>query len=518
MVPTALRTTPRPDRRSGSTRTRTAGPVALGDATLHRLPRGIRRPLYDRTTLSPGIVHIGVGGFHRAHQAVYLDDLAGTGVTDWGVVGVGLHRPEIGEVLASQDRLHLVVERHADHDRPRVVGTMTCFLFAPDDPEAVLGVLTDERTRVVTLTITATGYLIDPHTRRFEPDHQVIADLTDPGAPTTVFGYLVEALARRRAAGVAPFTVLSCDNIPSNGAATRTAVVSFARLRDPALGDWIDRQVAFPSSMVDRITPTTTPEGRDALASSLGVQDRWPVVTEPFRQWVIEDSFCNGRPPLERVGVQFVADVAPYQQLKTRLLNGAHTAMGYLGYLAGHRTTDQVMTDHVFRAYLRAMWAEEVVPLLPDVPGIDLEDYQSTLVRRLANPRMGDQLARLCQRGSTKVPAYLLPSIADARVAGASHDLLTLAVAGWIRFLRGHDLAGRRVDVQDPRPHLVEVARRAGTDPRPLLAERDIFGELGAEPDFARAVERHLVALDRSGPRQAIQACLRRPTSEEAAR
>jgi mannitol 2-dehydrogenase len=492
-----------------STTTSTPTTVPLGDATLDRLPEGVHRPSYDRRALRPGVVHIGVGGFHRAHQAVYLDDLAASGATDWGLVGVGLHRPEMGQVLAAQDRLYLVVERGPEQDRGRVVGAMTRYLYAPEDPEAVLGALTDPSTRVVTMTITGTSYLIDPHTGRFEADDEVLADLEADGEPATVFGYLVEALARRRAGGIAPFTVLSCDNMPSNGAAARTAIVSFARMRDDELGDWIEEHVAFPSSMVDRITPATTPEERDAIVERLGVDDRWPVVTETFSQWVVEDSFCNGRPPLDRVGVQYVADVAPYETMKTRLLNGGHTALGYLGYLAGHRTTDQVMADPVLADYLRTMMAEEVAPLLPDVPGIDLGDYQRTLLERLANPRMGDELARLCRRGSTKVPNYLLPSIRAARAEGRPHDLLTMAVAGWMRFLRGYDYAGQEVPVEGPRLHLVDVARRAGSDPRPLLAERQVFGDLGSDAAFASDVAVHLRRLEDTGPREAVQACLR---------
>jgi mannitol 2-dehydrogenase len=488
--------------------TATSQAVTLSDATLDQLPAEVERPTYDRSALTPGIVHIGVGGFHRAHQAVYLDELAGTGVTEWGLVGVGLHRPEMGEVLAAQDRLYLVVERDAEEDRGRVVGVLTRYLFAPEDPEAVLATLSDEATRVVSLTITGTSYLIDPHTGGFEADDEVLSDLNDPAEPSTVFGYLVEALARRRASGLAPFTVLSCDNMPSNGAAARTAIVSFARMRDDELGDWIDENVSFPSSMVDRITPTTTPEERDALVERLGVADRWPVITEPFRQWVVEDTFCNGRPPLDRVGVQFVPDVAPYEQMKTRLLNGSHTALGFLGYLAGHRTTDEVMADPVFADFLTTMMAEEIGPLLPEAPGIDLDAYQRTLAERLSNPRMGDELARLCRRGSTKIPNYLLPSIQAARDAGRPYDLLTLAVAGWLRFLRGYDYAGQEVPVQGPRLHLMEVAQHSGTDPRPLLSEKEVFGELGSEDDFVAAVERQLPALEEGGPREAIEACL----------
>jgi mannitol 2-dehydrogenase len=281
----------------------------------------------------------------------------------------------MGDVLTRQDHLYLVVERHEHQDRARVVGAMTDYLFAPADPEAVLVTLTDSRTRLVTLTITGTSYRIDPHTGEFEADDQEIADdLNEPGHPATVFGYLVEALDRRRRAGTGPFTILSCDNMSDNGAAARTAVVSFAALRDPALAGWIDAEVAFPSSMGDRITATTSTEERDAVAASFGVDDGWPVVTEPYTRWIVEDHFCNGRPPLERVGVQMVDDVAPYQLMKTRLLNAGHCALGFLGSLAGHATTTEALNDQVFCDYLMAMMAQEVSPLLPAVPGVDLDD------------------------------------------------------------------------------------------------------------------------------------------------
>ena len=486
---------------------RTAAPaVPLSDRTLPDLPPEVSIPTYDRTSLRPGIVHIGVGGFHRAHQAVYLDELARRGSTEWGVIGVGLHSRAIGEVLTGQDRLYTVVERAADGDRATVVGALTGYLYAPDDPEAVLTALVDERTRVVTLTITGTGYRVDAHSGEFDADDPHIArDLEDPGTPETVFGFLVEALHRRRQAGLAPFTVLSCDNMQSNGTAARTAVVSFARLRDDDLAVWIEEHVAFPSSMVDRITPNTSPEDRDAIAAATGVDDRWPVITEPFRQWVVEDSFCNGRPPLEEVGVQFVDDVAPYETMKTRLLNAGHSAIAYLGYLAGHRTTDEVLADPVFRTFLTRLMAEEIAPGLPEVPGVDLEEYQATLLDRLANPRMADQLSRLSRRGSTKIPNYLLPSVRAAMEAGRPHRLLCLAVAGWLRFLRGHDYAGEEVPIQGPRPDLVPIAQEAGGDAAPLLSERSVFDHIGQDPRFAECVQRALSALDRQEPREVIE-------------
>jgi len=453
------------------------------------------------------ILHLGLGAFHRAHQAVYLDELARRGETGWGVVGVGLHSRAIGEVLDAQDRLYTVVERSADEDRASVVGSLTRYLYAPDDPEAVLAAMTDERTRVVSLTITGTGYRVDAHTGEFDADDPHIArDLEDPGTPETVFGYVVEALSRRRAAGLPPFTVLSCDNMQSNGAAARTAVVSFARLRDDDadLAGWIEEHVAFPSSMVDRITPTTSPEDRDAITAATGVADRWPVITEPFRQWVVEDSFCNGRPPLEQVGVQFVDDVSPYETVKTRLLNAGHSAIAYLGYLAGHRTTDDVLSDPVFRTFLTRLMEEEISPSLPEVPGVDLAAYRATLLERLGNPRMADQLSRLGRRGSSKIPNYLLPSIRAAVDEDRPHRLLCLAVAGWLRFLRGADYAGEEVPIEGPRPDLVPIAQEAGGDAGQLLSERSVFDHIGQDPRFAGCVQKALSALDRQGPREVI--------------
>jgi fructuronate reductase/mannitol 2-dehydrogenase len=452
-------------------------------------------PEYDRAALAPSVVHIGVGAFHRAHQAVYFDDLARQGERGWGLTGVGLRSRHTHDVLAGQDHLYLVVERQARRDVARLVGVMGDSLFGPEDPEAVLAVLADERTRLVTLTITDSAYCIDPRTGLFAPDEEVLADLLREGQPPrSVFGYLVEALARRRRRGLKPFTVLSCDNLQDNGGAARTAVMSAARLRDPHLADWIAARVAFPRSMVDRITPQTTAEERNAIADRYGVRDRCPVVTEPFRQWIVEDWFCNGRPPLERVGVRFVADVAPYAQMKTRLLNAAHCSLGYLGYLGGHRTMNEVLADPTFREYLVAMMSREIVPHLPPVPDVDLAKYQSSLVERLTNPRLTDQLARLRRRGGSKVAHHLVPSIRAAMERGDRPQLLCLAVAAWATF----------------------PPDREDVDLDALLSDPLTFGELAGDPCFSRLVEAQVAALRDGGVRGAITRCL--DLHEEASR
>ena len=371
-------------------------------------------PTYDRNALTPGVVHIGVGGFHRAHQGVYFEELAEAGITDWGVVGVGLRSRGMQSALEPQDLLYSVVERHPEADAISVVGVMIRYLYAPEDPEAVLEALSDPRIRLVTITLTATAYHVDIATGSFgETDGDVAADLANPEAPVTFFGYLVEALRRRRAAGNSPFTVLSCDNVPSNGQVTRSAVVSFARLRDPDLAAWIEEHVTFPNSVVDRITPESTDELADHVQQEYGIEDNSPVPTEPFRQWIIEDSFCNERPPLDRVGVQFVSDTSPYELVKKRMLNGGHCALGYLGSLAGHRTTADVMADPTLRAYVTCLLESEIMPLLPEVPGIDLDEYKATLLERFANPKIADTLARLATDGSDRMPKFVLPSLTE---------------------------------------------------------------------------------------------------------
>jgi mannitol-1-phosphate/altronate dehydrogenase len=456
-------------------------------------------PTYDRAALTPAVVHMSVGGFGRAHQLLYLDELAERRLSsEWGVVGIGLHHRHMKDALAPQDYLYTVVERSPDGERARVVGVMVDYHYAPDDP-AVLDRLTDPRTRLVTLTITTAGYPLDPVTGQFDPrDADLQADLDRPDRPTTVFGFLAEALDRRRRAGTPPFTVVSCDNVHRNGDAARTALVGFARLRDEVLARWITDRVAFPSSMVDRITPQTSPTERAAVAEKYGVDDRWPVITEPFSQWIIEDTFCNGRPPLEEVGVRFVADVSDYELMKTRLLNATHSALGYLGTLAGHTRIDELIGEPLFLEYATRLMDDEVTPLLPAPEGIDLDEYKRTLLRRFANPAIADRLSRLCRRGSTKLPQHLLPSLREALQAGRPHRLLTLAVAGWFAYLATQE-------VDDPHAErLTALARAGGCDPRPLLAERFIFGDLAQNPGFAAHLADALERLRRDGVRATL--------------
>jgi mannitol-1-phosphate/altronate dehydrogenase len=483
----------------------------LSDAYLRHHAGRVAVPTYDRSAVTPSVVHLSVGSFHRSHQAMYFDDLAEREITTaWGLTGVGLRRPAMREALRAQDGLYTVVVRGAARDEARVVGVIGRYLFAPEQRVAVVETLADARTRLVTLTITGNGYHIDSATGRLAADDpEVLAEVARAGEPHSALGFLVEALDRRRRDGLPPFTVLSCDNLADNGALARAAVVDFASLRDERLARWIGEHGAFPSSVVDRITPTTSPADREMVARQFGVRDRWPVVTEPFSQWIIEDEFCDGRPPLDEVGAQFVGDARPYALIKTRLLNGSHCSLGYLASLAGHRTIHGALQDPVFAEFITRLMADEVQPLLEAATGMNLDGYRASTLERLANPRLADQLTRLCRNGSAKMPAHVLPSIAGARAANLPDALLTFAVAGWLRYLRGVDERGTEIDIDDPRAReLRALAIAGGTDPRPLLSDRAIFGELGADAEFVAAVGQHLRIMERVGTRGAAAACL----------
>ena len=480
----------------------------LNDLLLPALPPPVVVPRYDRRTVTPGIVHVGVGGFHRAHEAVYLDDLMALGTgRKWGICGVGVRPADAAmrDALVPQDCLYTVVTRSAEGDAARVIGSLKRFLFAPEQTEAVLEALAAPETRIVSLTITEGGYNFSPATGEFDGENPDIKhDLKDPAHPVSVFGFLAEALDRRRRAGSAPFTILSCDNVPENGDMARKTLLAFAALRDPALRDWIAARAAFPNSMVDRITPQTTDADRAMVREEFGIEDDWPVVCEPFRQWIIEDKFSNGRPPLEQVGVQFTADVHPYEMMKLRLLNASHSAMGYLGFLAGFPFIHEIMADDVFREFIKRLMDQEVTPLLAPVPGIDLAEYKETLLTRFANPAIKDQTARICLDGSSKVPKFLLPSLREAPGRGPS-ALLTLALAGWLRYLRGVDDQGRAYVIDDPRAdELQTLARAGGADPRPLLGLTDLFGDLGQSEALVRRLTRYGEELDADGARATV--------------
>lgn len=462
----------------------------LNTLTLPELPPAVQTPLYSRAALAPAIVHLGVGGFHRAHEAVYCDDLLTQGLGDWGIVGVGL-RPEdraMRDALVPQDGLYTLVTRDVDGDAARVVGSLIRYLFAPEQDAEVRAVLAAPSTKIVSLTITEGGY-------------------EDPTGPA--WTYLAAALETRRAQGTPPFTVLSCDNLQSNGEAARRALVAAASARDTELADWVQANVAFPNAMVDRITPQTTGSDRELVRTEFGVDDAWPVVCEPFKQWIVEDTFPQGRPQWEAVGAQFVADVHPYETMKLGLLNGSHFAMAYLGFLTGFETVPAVMADPDFRQFISRLMDDEVTPLLPPVPGIDLTDYKTTLLHRFDNPAIKDQITRLCLDGAPKFPKYLRPSLEAAIERGRPRRLLTLALAGWLRYLTGEDESGLSYSISDPRIEQLQPLARAGrTDPRPLLAVTDIFGSLGQSPELVRDLTADLESLYAHGAQATLAEAL----------
>ncbi|TQL69562.1 mannitol 2-dehydrogenase [Nocardioides albertanoniae] len=483
----------------------------LTTARLGELSRAVAVPTYDRSAVTPGIVHLGVGGFHRAHQARYVDDLLAAGARDWGIVGVGLLPQDVRmrDALAGQDHLYTLLERSPDGSvQGRVIGSIIDYLFAPDSPADVLALLTDPKIRIVSLTITEGGYHVNQATGGFDAsDPGIRADLEAGTEPTTAFGYVVEALARRRAAGVAPFTVMSCDNIAGNGEVARKMMVAFARLRDPELGAWIESEVAFPSSMVDRITPATTDADREEVGWRFGFDDAWPVVSEPFTQWVLEDRFPQGRPSFEDAGVQMVDDVEPYELMKLRLLNASHQALCYLGYLAGYRYAHEVCADPLFVDFLLGYMSQEGTPTLPEVPGVDLPGYQRELIDRFANPHIRDTLARLCAESSDRIPKWLVPVISAQLASGGSVRRSALVVAAWARYAEGVDEQGAPIDIVDNRR--AEVMARAVAqreDPLAFLRSPDLFGDLVDCPEFTEPYAEALASLHTIGARKTLEA------------
>jgi mannitol 2-dehydrogenase len=483
--------------------------ITLNQSTLASLPAGIPVPAYDRGAVAHSIVHIGVGGFFRAHQAVYLDRLLHTpGNTEWGYVGVGLLASDAGirDAMRAQDCLYTVVERSADGDVPRVIGSVLDFLFAPDDPEAVLEKMADPATRIVALTITEGGYYVNQGTGEFDAAHpDIVRDLAHPHTPTCSFGFLAEALHRRRERGLAPFTIMSCDNLQHNGDVARAMLLAFTQLLDPGLSAWLAERGAFPNSMVDRITPATTDEHRALVRDKFNLQDAWPVVTEPFMQWVIEDNFPGGRPAWEQVGAQITADVAPYEKMKLRLLNAGHQAICYLGMLFGYEFAHEAMADADIERLFVTMMDVEVTPLLSPVAGIDLAVYKRTLVERFSNPAIRDQLSRIGTEGSARIPKFVLPSVRTQLEQGGPITLLSFTVACWFRYLAGTSELGQPMPLNDPyAAKLRQYALRGGPDATVLLSMRELFGELTDNPRFVAEVSDSLTRLYRDGARAAL--------------
>lgn len=473
-------------------------------------------PGYDRSALRVGIVHLGVGGFHRAHQAMYLDRLMNQGLAlDWAICGVGVLPADsrMRAALQAQDGLYTLVRKSADgtYDA-RVIGSIVEYLLAPDDPERVIERMTDPRVRIVSLTVTEGGYNINAVTGEFAATAaDVVHDLAPGAVPRTTFGLITEALVRRRERSLAPFTVMSCDNIQGNGEVARRSFVAFATLRNAELGDWVRSQVCFPNSMVDRITPVTTDADRDQVAARFGVEDRWPVVCEPFTQWVLQDAFGNGRPPWEDAGVQLVDDVEPYELMKLRLLNASHQALCYFGYLAGYRLVHEVAQDPLFAGFLLDYMDSEATPTLAPVPGIDLTAYKHELIERFSNAEVRDTVARLCAESSDRIPKWLLPVIRH-NVAGGEIRRSAAVVASWARYAEGVDEQGQPIEVVDRlADSLTTSAVRQRDDPLSFLRNRRVFGDLIDHERFVTEYRWALDSLHSVGARATLERLQARP-------
>ncbi|MEP9376451.1 mannitol dehydrogenase family protein [Aquabacter sp. CN5-332] len=480
--------------------------MRLSAATLERLPADVRRPAYDIAAAKVGIVHLGVGAFHRVHQAVYVDALMARGHMDWAICGASLRSPDTSDALDPQDGLYTLCVRSGAGDDLRVIGSLRRLLVAPRDPRALLGAMVDPAVRIVTLTVTEKGYCHDPASGELDESHpDIVADLASPGTPRSVPGFLAEALRLRREAGIAPFTVLCCDNLPSNGVTVEKVTRRFAELRDPALGRFIASEVAFPSTMVDRIAPSTTDADRATVSARLGMEDAWPVMAEPFSQWVIEDKFPSGRPPFEEAGAEMVADVAPFEHMKLRLLNGSHSTLAYLGYLAGYETIADTMGAAPFARLVERLQDDEVTSTVHVPPGTDIGAYKRALRDRFSNPALRHRTWQIAMDGTQKLPQRLLAPARERLAAGAPIDFIALGVAGWMRYVTGTDEKAAPIDVRDPlAARLRALADEAGRDAHrladALLGVREVFGDdLPREERFTEPVKRNLDLLLREG-------------------
>ncbi|GAB5376063.1 MAG: mannitol dehydrogenase family protein [Acuticoccus sp.] len=463
------------------------------------LPDGVRRPGYDPEARGAGIVHLGLGAFHRAHQAVYTDDALAAEAGDWRIIGASLRSAAPAEELTAQDGRYTLIERHGDGPHARIIGAIAKALHAEADKAALDAALTSPHTRIVSLTVTEKGYGIDRATGRADrADPVVAADLANPAAPRGVLGRLVAALAARRAAGVAPFTVLSCDNLPDNGRVVRGAVIDFAQTVDPALADHIAAEVAFPCTMVDRITPARTPETLADAARLTGCADHAAIETEPFSQFIVEDRFTAGRPAWDRGGALFVEDVAPYEAMKLRMLNGSHSLIAYSSVVAGHAYVRDAMAAPDLRRLVERH-LKAAAATLPPVPGVDLDVYAGDLAARFANPHIGHKTAQISRDGTEKLPQRILAPAAEALARGQDTRPFAFALAAFMRHTLGTADDGAAVTVDDPRREALLAAVAAGGSagelaPR-LVKAGGLAPSLPADPAFMAQTVAILTAM-----------------------
>lgn len=470
----------------------------------------LRRPEGKRP--ETGIIHLGLGAFYRAHGAVYIEEAMQKSGGDWGIVGVSLMRPDQRDALAPQDFAYTAVELGPEGETARVIGVLNGVLVARENPAAVLDAMSAESVKIVSLTVTEKGYCHEPSSGKLNQSHpDIIHDLANAENPTSAIGFLVRALEKRKVAGLRPFTVLCCDNLPENGKVVRGVVLEFAGLVSPELQDWIASEGAFPSTMVDRIVPATKPEDIATLTAKTGVYDASPVMHEPFRQWVVEDVFVDdARPDLGAVGVQLVENVTPFEHMKLRCLNGTHSSLAYLGYLAGHETISDTVADPVFATFCKALWNNEITPGLHAPKGVSLADYTAALFSRYSNPAIRHRTWQIAMDGSQKLPQRILGTIAENLAANRSIKGLALAVAAWMRYVGGVDEKGEAIDVRDPLAARLKSLSDTAASPKDkveaLLSVREIFpASLAENPTFASALMGSYESLATKGARRTIE-------------
>jgi fructuronate reductase len=484
--------------------------LRLSAANLSALPANVARPAYDRSDLSTGIVHLGIGSFHRAHQAVYTDSVLAGGDLRWGIAGASLRSPDTRDALKTQDYLYTLNLR-AEAEALRVIGSLQDIIVAPESPAILIETLCRPSVAVVSLTVTEKGYHYDPATRALnEGDADIRHDLAHPGSPRTAFGFLAAAISRRRELGVRPFTVLCCDNLPANGRTLHGLLSRYAQLLSPGLGSFVRNEILCPDTMVDRIVPATTDDDRQRMGDTIGVDDLWPVVAEPFTQWVIEDRFSGARPAWDESGATFVSDVAPFESMKLRMLNGSHSALAYLGYLAGYETVAEAMGDDALAGFVEGLMTD-AMPTLEVPSHIDVSAYKASLLMRFRNKALHHRTWQIAMDGSQKLPQRILGPIRDRLAKGLPIERHALVVAGWMRYVTGVDERGRLIDVRDPLLQSIrDVLKDAGRDvPRivgALLGLKTIFGDdLPANQRFRLAVSDALTSICSVGSRQTIE-------------
>jgi len=483
--------------------------IRLNAKTLDRLDASITRPAYNWQNVKTGIVHISLGAFHRSHQAVYTDDVLAKTGGDWGICGIGAMASDKTLInnLCVQDHLYTVLTRDASGNKPRIIGALREAMLMPENPAAVVERLTSPDIKILSLTITEKGYCLDPQTGKLNEKHPMIVhDLANPDKPQSAIGLIVAALRARQQKGMKPFTVMSCDNLPGNGHKTSTVVLGFTRLLNDKLANWIEQNVAFPNTMVDRITPVTTASDKEAFVSEFGYEDEGLVVCEPFLQWVLEDKFTLGRPAWDKVGAQFVPDVYPYELAKIRILNVPHTIFAYPAYLMGFTWVSDGASDPLLARYVRKVMDEEITPTLPPVPGLDIEPYKTTIINRFANPAIKDTWERICSDGSQKIANQLVPIVRERLAKGASVSGLALLIAAWFRYLTAKHDNGQTYKLDDPMADkLNKIALSSGNDPMPLLSVKDIFGDdLPRHAGFVNEVRAALESIYKEGVKKVI--------------